>query len=278
MNDRFYLTKHKNASTGSMVWALNGEKLPADFRLDQLLALEVESLFETLSTLETDGTVVDQPVAPLEDQHEVWACGVTYLRSREARMEESDVADVYERVYDAERPEIFFKGLGWRTRGDREAIRVRGDSDWNVPEPELTLVINRSGHIVGYTVGNDVSSRSIEGENPLYLPQAKSYDGSCAVGPGILFSRSDQLTDLPIKLDIERDGTTVFSGKANTNQMKRTPQELADWAFRELPFPHGLFLMTGTCLVPGDDFTLQARDLVTIQVGELTLKNRVADG
>lgn len=275
MNDPIYLTRHKrDDGTG---WALDGKGLPAWFSLSELLAKDVDEIYRFLSEVTRSAPVSENLLPPIEADQEVWACGVTYWRSREARMEESDVADVYERVYNAERPEIFFKGLGWRTRGDQEEIRIRRDSDWNVPEPELTLVLNHQGHIVGYTVGNDVSSRSIEGENPLYLPQAKTYDGSCAIGPGILFSPALGLSQMPIKLQIERKGGTVFAGEANTDLMKRNPQELAKWAFRELAFPHGLFLMTGTCLVPGDDFTLLPGDRVRIEVGSLSLVNVVAD-
>lgn len=216
---------------------------------------------------------IGDALPPIEQTQEVWASGVTYLRSRVEREAESTVADVYAKVYEAERPEIFFKAVGWRVSGPWDKIRIRKDSDWNVPEPELTLVINRCGQIVGYTVGNDVSSRSIEGENPLYLPQAKCYDGSCALGPGIVLVEDPG--DVAINLLITRDGKEVFNGDARTSQMKRTFPELAEYLTREMSFPAGVFLMTGTGIVPGDGFTLQPDDVVKITVGELTLENVV---
>jgi 2-dehydro-3-deoxy-D-arabinonate dehydratase len=155
-------------------------------------------------------------------------------------------------------------------------IRIRADSRWNVPEPELVLVINRHREIVGYCAGNDVSSRDIEGENPLYLPQAKVYDGSCALGHGILLCEPEVIKDLPIRLEIKRANETIFEGETTTATMKRTLSELVEYLTCELDFPHGVFLMTGTCLVPGDDFTLQPDDVVTIQVGGLKIENRVA--
>ncbi|MEM7348574.1 MAG: fumarylacetoacetate hydrolase family protein [Chloroflexota bacterium] len=270
-----YLTRHQ--TNQGPRWALNNQYLPTTFDLNFLLSISKSAAFQLLSTLDLGASAEDPLLPPIEPYQEVWACGVTYLRSRQARMEESDVADVYERVYDAERPEIFFKSLGWRARGDCQSVRIRRDSSWNVPEPELTLVLNSAGEIVGYTAGNDMSSRSIEGENPLYLPQAKTYDGSCAIGPGILLSQTLELTQLPIYLQIKRDSELVFDGTANTNQMKRTPQELADWLMREVKFPDGAFLMTGTCLVPDDDFTLNTGDRLTVTVGDLTLENPVTD-
>jgi 2-dehydro-3-deoxy-D-arabinonate dehydratase len=205
----------------------------------------------------------------------VWAAGVTYLRSREARRVESQVADVYDRVYLAERPELFFKSLGWRVAGTGMPIRIRADSRWNVPEPELVLVINRHREIVGYCAGNDVSSRDIEGENPLYLPQAKVYSGSCALGPGVLLCEAGALNDLPIQLHVRRGSETACAGETTTASMKRTFSSLAAYLTSELDFPHGVFLMTGTGIVPGDTFTLQAGDVVRIQVGALSIENRV---
>jgi 2-dehydro-3-deoxy-D-arabinonate dehydratase len=185
------------------------------------------------------------------------------------------VKDVYGKVYDAERPELFLKAVGWRVVGPQMPIRVRDDSHWNVPEPEVTLVINRHGEIVGFTAGNDVSSRDIEGENPLYLPQAKIYNRSCALGPGIRLADAASLTDVPIKVSIARDGKTVFEGDTSSAQMKRTFQELAKYLGMELDFPRGVLLMTGTGIVPGDDFNLQSGDLVTIKVDTLILENEV---
>lgn len=215
-------------------------------------------------------------LAPLDTQ-EVWASGVTYQRSKVARMEESEQGgDFYDLVYDAERPELFFKATPARVAGPGEPIRIRRDSAWNVPEPELALVLASSGAIVGYTIGNDVSSRSIEGENPLYLPQAKVYDGCCALGPVIALN--DNRADArAIQMTIARDGTPVFSGETSTAQMRRTPQELAAYLFRELTFDAGAFLLTGTGIVPPDEFTLQSGDVVSITIAGIgTLENPVA--
>jgi len=214
------------------------------------------------------------PVAPL-DMQEVWASGVTYLRSKVARMEESSEADFYDLVYEAERPELFFKSMPHRVAGHRQAVRIRRDSDWNVPEPELALVLSAAGTIVGYTIGNDMSSRSIEGENPLYLPQAKVYDGSCSLGPGILLHDGNALAR-KIEMTITRNGTRVFEGATSTAKMRRSLQELATYLFREMTFDHGVFLLTGTGIVPPDDFTLHPGDLVSITIeGIGTLDNPV---
>ncbi len=212
-------------------------------------------------------------LAPL-DKQEVWASGVTYFRSKVARMEESEGGgDFYDKVYDAARPELFFKATAQRVRGPGEAIRIRKDSTWDVPEPELALVISARGQIVGYTIGNDVSSRSIEGENPLYLPQAKTYNGSCAIGPLIALNGEKERA---IELEIMRDSEAIFSGQTSTAQMRRTPQELAEYLFRELTFPDGALLLTGTGIVPGDGFTLRSGDVVKITVeGIGTLENFV---
>jgi 2-dehydro-3-deoxy-D-arabinonate dehydratase len=206
----------------------------------------------------------------------VWASGVTYLRSREARKSESSVADVYERVYEAERPELFLKSIGWRVAGSGERVRIRKDSKWNVPEPELVLVINHGGEIVGYTAGNDMSSRDIEGQNPLYLPQAKIYDGSCALGPAIVLCSSGELSDVTIGLTIERNDAQIFSGAIRTSQMKRGFDELARYLSAEYRLPQGALLMTGTGIVPPDDFTLSVGDRIRVNVGTLSLQNTVA--
>ncbi|HOT91843.1 MAG TPA: fumarylacetoacetate hydrolase family protein [Anaerolineae bacterium] len=267
------LTRH-HTSHGPH-WALDGAYLPPSFNLGLLLELPRETITRFLATLPTEGAATGDLLAPIEAVQEVWAAGVTYLRSRDAREAESQTGDIYTRVYVAERPELFFKAAGWRVVAPGDAIRVRPDSTWDVPEPELTLVINRHGEIVGYCAGNDVSSRSIEGENPLYLPQAKVYNGSCALGPGIEIATADALRDVPIRLEIIRQGEMVYTGEASTSQMKRTFEDLAAYLFRELDFPHGAFLMTGTCLVPPDGFTLTPGDIVTIHVGELKLRNPV---
>src|SRR5437763_4241835 len=217
-------------------------------------------------------------LAPVGSQ-EVWAAGVTYYRSRKARIEESKDAgggDFYDRVYKAERPELFFKAAGWRVVGPGNAVRIRSDAKWSVPEPELTLAINAAGNIIGYTIGNDMSSRDIEGENPLYLPQAKVYNGSCALGPCILLS-SQRLIETVIRLQIMRQNKELFSGTTSIAALKRDPQELIQFLFRDHSFPRGVFLMTGTGIVPPDDLTLQHGDSIRITIDGIgALENHVA--
>lgn len=206
-------------------------------------------------------------LAPI-DRQEVWAAGVTYKRSRRARMEESiGAASFYDKVYDADRPELFFKATAPRVVGPGEAVRVRSDSRWSVPEPELTLVIAPDRRIVGYTIGNDMSARDIEGENPLYLPQAKLYDRSAALGPCVVLADAmPPLESVGIHLSIERAGQVAFEGRTSVGQMKRTPRELVGWLGRENLFPEGVFLMTGTGIVPEGSFTLAAGDVVSIAI------------
>jgi 2-dehydro-3-deoxy-D-arabinonate dehydratase len=217
---------------------------------------------------------------PPVGSQEVWAAGVTYYRSRSARIEESKDAGggtFYDRVYSADRPEIFFKATGRRVIGPGGAVRIRSDAKWSVPEPELTLVINAAGEIIGYTIGNDMSSRDIEGENPLYLPQAKLYDGSCALGPCILLSEEPMPKLTAIAIQIERKGNVEFSGTTTLAELKRDPKELVEFLFRDNSFPQGVFLMTGTGIVPGDDFTLAHGDIVRISIDGIgTLENTVA--
>ena len=217
--------------------------------------------------------------APIGRQ-EIWASGVTYMRSREARMEESKTAgggDFYARVYEAERPELFFKAPAHRTVGSGEPVRIRKDSKWNVPEPELTLFISSAGTIEGYTIGNDMSSRDIEGENPLYLPQAKSYDGSAAIGPCLYVPGKPIGPDSLINIEILRNSKQVFSGEISINRMKRSHTELVGYLFREMSFPFGTFLMTGTGIVPPDSFTLSVGDEVVISIESIgTLRNIVS--
>jgi 2-dehydro-3-deoxy-D-arabinonate dehydratase len=215
--------------------------------------------------------------APVENQ-EIWAAGVTYMRSKSARMEESEQSGgdhFYDLVYEAERPELFFKSTGSRARGHLAPVCIRKDSAWNVPEPELTLAINSAGQIFGYTIGNDMSSRSIEGENPLYLPQAKIYRGSCAIGPCLVVG--NVLTpDTKISIMISRLANVVFQGDTSVSQLKRTFHELADYLFRENEFPCGAYLMTGTGIVPDSGFTLQSGDRIQIQIEGLgVLENEV---
>lgn len=217
-------------------------------------------------------------LAPI-GQQEVWASGVTYLRSRDARMEESKKSggdNFYDRVYDAERPELFFKATPERVVGPGANVRIRADSTWNVPEPELTLFITSAGKIVGYTCGNDMSSRSIEGENPLYLPQAKSYDGSAALGPCLFVPETPIAPDTQIRLAIIRNEQAVFTNSIAISQMKRQHTELVSFLFRECSFAHGCYLMTGTGIVPPDNFTLRSEDEISITIDGIgTLTNAV---
>lgn len=217
-------------------------------------------------------------LTPVEFQ-EVWAAGVTYLRSKHARMEESEFsATAYDRVYDAPRPEIFFKSLPEKVVSPGEAVGIRSDARWNVPEPELALVINSSGTIAGFTIGNDMSSRDIEGENLLYLPQAKIYTASCAVGPWIVVGHTEEdARRWSIQLEISRDGQTVFAGETRAGQIKRPFTELVSYLFRSQQFPNGAVLLTGAGVVPPDSFTLEARDSVRITItGVGTLETPVA--
>jgi len=218
---------------------------------------------------------------PVDQRMEVWAAGVTYERSRAARITESErAADVYDLVYDAPRPELFFKSASWRVTGDGESVSVREDSEVDVPEPELGLVVNRHAEVVGYTVVNDMSSRSIEGVNPLYLPQAKIYLGGCAVGPAIrpAWEIADPY-NRAIELSIKRAGTTVWAGETNTNLLHRTFSDLVEYLFRADVFPDGVVLSTGTALVPDLPFTLRGGDRVTITIGEVgSLTSTVVTG
>jgi 2-dehydro-3-deoxy-D-arabinonate dehydratase len=252
-----------------------------------LLGIELDDLFraEEPARWLADQLVGGHPalpaaewLAPIQSQ-EVWAAGVTYLRSREARIEESKDAGggtFYDRVYAADRPEIFFKATPHRVVGHNGAVHLRSDSKWNVPEPEVTLAINRHGSIFGYTVGNDMSSRDIEGENPLYLPQAKVYKACCGLGPGIVV-REPVPPDSEIELSITRHGSEVFAGATAVNRMKRQFPELAEYLFRDNEFPNGCFLLTGTGIVPPNDFTLQSGDEIRIHITHVgTLLNRVA--
>ena len=238
--------------------------------LFRLLQKEIEDL----SPLENTG-LIDNSLMPVGSQ-EIWASGVTYQRSRAARMKESRKSgggSFYDRVYAAERPELFFKASAFRAVGDKGMVRIRKDSTWDVPEPELTLFISSTGSIEGYTIGNDMSSRSIEGENPLYLAQAKTYDGCAALGPCIYVSDKPIDSQTIISMEIIRNAEVVFGGKVAIENMKRKHRELVDFLFRECTFPNGCFLMTGTGIVPPDNFTLKIGDEIRIKVppiGELT--------
>jgi len=218
-------------------------------------------------------------LAPIEGQ-EVWAAGVTYYRSRGARMEESKDAgggNFYDRVYSAERPELFFKSMASRTVGSGGKVRIRGDAKWSVPEPELTLVVSRGGRIVGYTIGNDMSSRDIEGENPLYLPQAKVYNGSCALGPGILVTGDPLARSTEIKLEILRGERIEFEDSVELTELKRDPKMLVEYLFRDNSFPAGVFLMTGTGIVPPSSFTLERGDRVRITIEPIGVLENVVE-
>jgi len=250
-------------------------------RLLRLRASDLRPLFEAeRPSLADAGPIPSSLLAPIDGDSEVWAAGVTYKRSEEARVEESSTPDIYTKVYSAERPELFFKATPRRVAGPGAPIVVRADSTWDVPEPELVLVINAHAEVVGYTLGNDVSSRSIEGENPLYLPQAKVYAGCCALGPGI--TPAWEVPDpyqLAIRMMIERDGHITWEGETNTRELKRRLDELIDYLFREDDFPHGVFLCTGTALVPDRPFSLAPADVVHISNEQLgTLHNPVVRG
>jgi 2-dehydro-3-deoxy-D-arabinonate dehydratase len=261
-NAQFYLLKTKNWDA-----LINRDDLHAYLK-KQVAQLAPAPLPDGLTDI----------LPPIQSQ-EVWAAGVTYWRSRNARMEESKDAGgatFYDKVYEAERPEIFFKATAQRVVGTNDFVRIRKDSTWDVPEPELTLFITKSGKIVAYTIGNDMSSRSIEGENPLYLPQAKSYEKSAALGPCLFVPENGIAADTQISLHIQRQGATVFEGQVGINQMRRQPTELAAYLFRECVFPKGCFLMTGTGIVPDPPFTLQRGDAVSIDIQHIgTLHNIV---
>lgn len=246
--------------------------------------LNRENLFQALQNdikglaVSEDQTISDNLKVPMGSQ-EIWASGVTYMRSKEARMEESKKAGggtFYDRVYDADRPELFFKATPQRTVGPGGTVRIRKDSGWDVPEPELALFISSTGTIEGYTIGNDMSSRSIEGENPLYLPQAKTYTGCAGLGPCIYVPGKPISTDTAIELEILRSGNQVFQDKIAISQMKRKHAELVEYLFRECDFPNGCFLMTGTGIIPPDEFTLKVGDEVRISIDGIgTLVNFV---
>lgn len=252
-------------------------------RSDWSVLLSRDDLAEHLSALVDRLSKSPAPdpttyLAPIE-RGEVWAAGVTYFRSRTARMEEAEAAGggtFYDRVYEAERPELFFKGTPHRVVGANAAVHIRTDSHWNVPEPELALVVTPRGKLVGYTIGNDMSSRDIEGENPLYLPQAKVYDRSCGLGPCILVQPDPLPPDTEIELRITRGEKPAFSGTTTLSQMKRTPEDLIGYLYRDNSFPDGCILLTGTGIVPDDTFTLQPGDQIAITIAPIgTLINQV---
>jgi 2-dehydro-3-deoxy-D-arabinonate dehydratase len=260
----------------------SGKYFPVEESLDALIAVEdlylhLQSIVSAGKTLSPgDGFAFQAPIG----HQEVWAAGVTYYRSRAARIEESKDAgggDFYDRVYSAERPELFFKAVAHKVAGPEGKVRIRSDAKWSVPEPELALLVNPRGHIVGYTVGNDMSSRDIEGENPLYLPQAKVYDRSCALGPGVLIQPDPLPSSTGIRLEILRAGVVEFSGSTTLTELKRDPYLLVEYLYRDQSFPFGCFLLTGTGIVPPDHFSLRSGDEIHISIDGIgTLINQVA--
>ena len=262
---KLYRTAKGNLVEQSGIWYVSPDDWSSLSTRDDL-AQYLRSQISRVATC--DAPQESALLAPIGEQV-VWAAGVTYYRSRTARMEESQAAgggDFYDRVYNAERPELFFKSMPAQVVGPGGRVHIRADSQWNVPEPELTLLLTPSGKLIGYSIGNDMSSRDIEGENPLYLPQAKVYDRSCALGPCILVSAGPLPAETSIQLRITRDGTTVFSDETTLSQMKRSPATLAEYLFRESTFPNGCFLLTGTGIVPPDDFTLERGDRIRITI------------
>lgn len=261
-DQKFYLSKHKD-------WDIFINRKNLMFEIEKNMNFSSDSP-------ESEYLIKNSLLPPIQSQ-EIWAAGVTYFRSKTAREEESELAQkFYSMVYEAERPELFFKSTGPRAVGHLQDIHIRRDSKWNVPEPELTLFINSFGQISGFTIGNDVSSRDIEGENPLYLPQAKVYDNSAAIGPCIYLSEDGLSSDTKIELIISRKNEIVFKGETAISQIKRSFEELVNYLFKELSFPHGCFLMTGTGIVPPTDFTLKKGDEVSIKIDNIgTLKNIV---
>lgn len=243
-----------------------------------------DNLFQKAKEIIDRGTagsdeLISEVLAPIGSNQELWACGVTYLRSKIGRQEESKDAgggDFYAKVYEAERPEVFFKSTPHRVVGHKQKVRIRKDSTWDVPEPELTLVVSSSGKIVGYTIGNDMSSRSIEGENPLYLPQAKTYDACAALGPCVYVTQEPLNASTSIRLQINREEKAVFEGTIAISQIKRKLEELVSFVFRECSFPQGCLIMTGTGIVPEHDFTLKSGDEIKISIDNIgTLVNEV---
>jgi 2-dehydro-3-deoxy-D-arabinonate dehydratase len=270
--DRLYDLSEATGLGSVSAWLASADPVAAA----RQAAYKLPALGSSLAELEAQGKLLP----PLDGQ-EVWAAGVTYLRSKVARMEESaGGGSFYDKVYEADRPEIFFKGARSRVVGPGGSVRIRVDSQWNVPEPEVTLVITPEGRLVGYTLGNDMSSRDIEGANPLYLPQAKVYRECCALGPVILLEEAQRdHREFPIQMSISRGGQTAFEGESSTDRMKRKFAELIEYLMRDNLFPDGAFLLTGTGIVPPDDFTLEPGDLIRIESPEIgVLTNRAVRG
>jgi 2-dehydro-3-deoxy-D-arabinonate dehydratase len=273
------MTMHLVNTTNGVVLNADGAFYELSESWDSLINhADLLTCLRGASTRPSDANSGARVLPPIGSQ-EVWAAGVTYWRSRTARMEESKTAgggSFYDRVYEADRPELFFKAASWRVRGPGDGVRIRRDARWSVPEPELALCVNARGEIVGYTIGNDMSSRDIEGENPLYLPQAKTYDGSCALGPSMLVAEAPLDGATNIAITIRRDDQVVFRGATTLSRMRRTPAELVSFLYRETSFPAGAVLLTGTGVVPPDEFTLASGDDIAIEIDSIgVLHNRV---
>jgi 2-dehydro-3-deoxy-D-arabinonate dehydratase len=276
------IVRYETAAVEPAIGLSDGGQFSPDLgSLAALLRLPARSFRAAVDAASSHaGARIGPLLAPIDGETEVWAAGVTYKRSEEARVEESATPDIYSRVYRAERPELFFKATPRRVSGPESPVVVRADSTWDVPEPELAIVVNAHAEIVGYTIGNDVSSRSIEGENPLYLPQAKVYAGSCALGPGIVpaWEVSDPYA-LGIRMQIHRGGRPYWQGETSMKEFARRLEDLVTYLFREDEFPDGLILSTGTALVPDSPFTLEPGDVVEISIDALgTLRNPVVRG
>jgi 2-dehydro-3-deoxy-D-arabinonate dehydratase len=277
------IVRFRSQTGAPAVGLVDGARLVQfDGRLADLLRIPLGELRAALEPGGRPATSAERVelLAPIDGETEVWAAGVTYKRSEEARVEESGTPDIYTKVYSAARPELFFKATPRRVAGPDAPVAVRGDSAWDVPEPELAIVVNAHAEIVGYVVGNDVSSRSIEGDNPLYLPQAKVYAGSCALGPGVtpVWEVADPYA-LTMRMRILRNGQLYWNGETSTSELKRRLEELVQYLFREDDFPDGVILSTGTALVPDSPFTLEAGDVVEIEIDQLgTLRNTVVRG
>jgi 2-dehydro-3-deoxy-D-arabinonate dehydratase len=269
---KLYKTKQGIVIENDASYYLVGDQNWDTYVNDDQLYTKLKKAIEQLDSTPVGKNLIESEVqAPIQSQ-EVWACGVTYLRSKVGRQEESKNAggsDFYARVYEADRPEIFFKASAYRTVGPGEKVTIRKDSTWDVPEPELTLLVTSSSKIVGYTIGNDMSSRSIEGENPMYLPQAKIYDGCASVGPCIYVTPEALPADTLIRMQITRERKAVFDGEIAINQIKRKLEDLVSYLYRELSFPHGCLLMTGTGIVPSSDFTLKKDDEIKITIDHI---------
>jgi 2-dehydro-3-deoxy-D-arabinonate dehydratase len=274
------ISLHRLRTGGTSCWAVCQDDSwgVLDGTLAGLLAVPLHQARAVVEAAagRADADMPGEDGLPPIDRQEVWAAGVTYLRSRDGRKEESGHGALYDHVYDNDRPEIFFKSSPWRVVGDRDAVGIRADSGWNVPEPEVGLVLNAAGELFGYTLANDMSSRSIEGENPLYLPQAKIYDRSCAVGPAIVPSWAAGPGPFPIGLRVLRDGREAYAATTSTAAMARSFEDLAGWLFRALSFPAGVVLLTGTGVVPDAEFTTRPGDTIEITSAALgTLTNPV---